>query len=98
MKGSSMRRRGGRRSTSVERNVMQRRIGRRHGRGQPMKALRIMEAKRRGSTAVAVIAIVATVIVVTAAAMDLPKAPIMVGGVDGRRVISTEDLDIRNIT
>jgi hypothetical protein len=63
-----------------------------------MKASRIMEAKLRGSTAVAVIAIVATVIVVTAAAMDLPRAAITVGGVCGRRVISTDDLDIRNLT
>jgi hypothetical protein len=37
-------------------------------------------------------------IVVTAAAMDLPKSAITVGGVGGRRVISTDDLDIRNET
>ncbi len=97
MKGSSMRRRGGRRSASVERNVMQRRRGRRHGRGQPMKASRIMEAKLGRSTAVAVMAIVATVIVVTAAVMDLPRAAITVREVGGRRVISTDDLDIRNL-
>ncbi len=63
-----------------------------------MKASRIMEAKLGGSTAVAVIAIVATVIVVTAAAMDLPRAAIMVGEVGGRRVISTDNLDITNLT
>ncbi len=63
-----------------------------------MKASRTMEAKLQGSTAVAVIAIVATVIVVTAAAMDLPKAAITVGVIGNRRVISTDDLDIRNLT
>jgi hypothetical protein len=63
-----------------------------------MKALRIMEAKLQGSTAVAVIAIVATVIVVTAVVMDLLKAAITVRGVGGRRITSTDNLDILNLT
>jgi hypothetical protein len=42
-----------------------------------------LAAQRGGNTAVAVIAIVATVIVVTEAAMDLPRAAIMFGGVGG---------------
>jgi hypothetical protein len=42
-----------------------------------------MEAKLGGNTAVAVIAIVATVIVATAAAMHFPIAAIMVRGVGG---------------
>jgi hypothetical protein len=89
-----VRRRGGRRSASIERNITQRRRGRRHGRGPPVKASSIMEAKLQGNTAVAVItivvaviAIVATVIVVKAVAMDLPKATITVGVIGGRRVI-----------
>jgi hypothetical protein len=93
-----VRRRGGSRGASVERNVTQRRRGRKHGRGPPVKASRIMEAKLQGSTAVAVIAIVGTVIVVKAAVMDLPKAAIKVGVIGGRRVISTDNLDIRNLT
>jgi hypothetical protein len=97
MIGSGVRRRGGRRSASVERNVTQRRRGRRHGRGQPMKASRTMEAKLGGHTAVAVIAIVATVIVVTAVAMDLPRAAIMVGGVGGGWETTTDHLDIRKL-
>jgi hypothetical protein len=63
-----------------------------------MKALRIMEAKLQGSTAVAVIAIVATVILVIAAATGLLKAAIMVGGVGGRQIISTDNLDILNLS
>jgi hypothetical protein len=97
MKGSSMRRRGGRRSASVEKNVTQRRRGTRHGRGQLMKASRTMEAKLGENTAVAVIAIVATMIAVTAAEMDLPRAAIMVGGVGGRWVTTTDHLEIRNL-
>jgi hypothetical protein len=96
-KGSGVRRRGGRRSASIERNDTQRRRGRRLGRGPPMKALR-MKAKLQGSTAVAVIAIVVTVILVTAAAMDLLKAAIAVRVVGGRRIISTDNLGILNLT
>ncbi len=62
-----------------------------------MKASRTMEAKLRGNTAVAVIAIVATVIVVTAAAMDLPRAAIMVGGVVRGWETTTDHLDIRKL-
>ncbi len=62
-----------------------------------MKALR-MKAKLQGSTAVAVIAIVVTVILVTAAAMDLLKAAIAVRVVGGRRIISTDNLGILNLT
>ena len=62
-----------------------------------MKALRTMEAKLGGNTAVAVIAIVATMIVVTAAEMDLPRAAIMVGGVGGRWVTTTDHFEIRNL-
>ena len=63
-----------------------------------MKALSIMDAKLQGSTAVAVIAIVATVIPVTAVAMGLLKAAITVRGVGGRRIISIDNLDILNLT
>jgi hypothetical protein len=62
-----------------------------------MKALRTMEAKLGGSTAVAVIAIVATAIVVTAAAMDLSRAAIMVGRVGGGWETTTDHLDIRKL-
>ncbi len=62
-----------------------------------MKASITMEAKLGGNTAVAVIAIVATMIVVTAVEMDLPRAAIMVGGVGGRWVTTTDHLDIRNL-
>jgi hypothetical protein len=41
-----------------------------------------------------VTAIVATVIVATAAAMDLPRAAIMVGGVGGGWETTTDHLDI----
>jgi hypothetical protein len=80
-----------------QKKVTQRRRGRRHGRRQPMKASRTMEAKLGGNTAVALIAIAATMIVVTAAAMDLPRAAIMVGGVGSRWVTTTDHLDIRNL-
>jgi hypothetical protein len=56
-----------------------------------MKALRIMETKLQGSTAVAVIAIVGTVILVIAAATGLLKAAITVGEVGGRQIISTDN-------
>ncbi len=62
-----------------------------------MKALRIMEAKLKGSTAVAVIVVVATVLLVTAVAMDLLKAAIAVRGVGGRPIISTDNFEILNL-
>jgi hypothetical protein len=77
----------------IERNVAVRRRGRRHRRGQPMKASRTMDAMLGGNTVVAVIAIVATVIVATAAALHLPIAAIMVGGVSGGWETTTDHLD-----
>jgi hypothetical protein len=59
-----------------------------------MKTSRTVEAKLGGYTAVAVIVIVATVIVVTAAVMDLPRAAIMVGGVGRGWETTTDHLDI----
>jgi hypothetical protein len=78
MIGTNRRPRKGRRSVSVGGSEEQRRRQRRPGRGQPLKALRIMKAKLGREIAAAAAAVAATVRTVRAAAVTLTRVAIMV--------------------